>query len=115
MSDTAGNPGDGTKKEGGLGSDGTIPSEPGTVGIGAGEPTTFEPEEDPDAAAQRDPEAPEGTDATAAPDASDAPDARPDGGLGAGPRPSGRSSESGTAQPSPDAARDRERDVDASS
>lgn len=112
MSDTAGNSSDGTKKEGGLGGDGTIPSEPGSVGVGAGEPTTFEPEEDPDAAAQRDPEVPEAP--AASPNATDATDA-PDGGLGAGPRPSGRSSESGSAQPSPDAARDRERDVDASS
>jgi hypothetical protein len=52
-------PRDGTKKADGLGSEGTIPSEPGSVGVGAGEPTTFEPEEDPEAAAQRDPEAPE--------------------------------------------------------
>lgn len=50
-------PDDGTKKPGGLGSEGTIPNEPGSVGVGAGEPTTFEPEEDPDAAARRDPEA----------------------------------------------------------
>lgn len=49
-------PSDGTKKDDGLGSEGTIPNEPGGVGIGAGEATTFEPEEDPDAAAQRDPE-----------------------------------------------------------
>jgi len=105
MSDTSGMRGDstkdeGTKKEGGLGSEGTIPSEPGSVGVGAGEPTTFEPEEDPDAAIERDP---------------DAPDAKPDGGLGAGPRPSTRGGGSGTEQPSPEAARDRERDVDASS
>lgn len=59
-SDTTGTtPDDGTKKEGGLGSEGTIPSAPGSVGVGAGEPTTFEPEEDPEAAAQRDPEAPD--------------------------------------------------------
>ncbi len=38
----------------GRGTDGTIPDEPGTVGVGAGEPTTFEPEEDPEAAANRD-------------------------------------------------------------
>ena len=100
MSDTSGMPDEGTKKDGGLGSEGTIPSEPGSVGVGAGEPTTFEPEEDPDAAAERDPEAP---------------DARPDGGLGAGPLPSKRKGESGTQQPSAEAARDRERDVDASS
>lgn len=50
-------PDDGTQKPGGLGSEGTIPNEPGSVGVGAGEPTTFEPEEDPDAAARRDPEA----------------------------------------------------------
>jgi hypothetical protein len=51
---------DGTAKEDGLGQEGTIPSEPGSVGVGAGEPTTFEPEEDPDAAARRDPKAPDG-------------------------------------------------------
>ena len=50
---------EGTKKPGGLGGDGTIPNEPGGVGVGVGEPTTFEPEEDPEAASQRDPEAPE--------------------------------------------------------
>jgi len=98
--DTSGTPDEGTTKDGGLGSEGTIPSEPGSVGVGAGEPTTFEPEEDPDAAAERDPEAP---------------DAKPDGGLGAGQRPSTRTGESGTQQPSAEAARDRERDVDASS
>ena len=68
MTDASRTPGDrndgdsgseGTKKPGGLGSEGTIPNEPGGVGVGAGEPTTFEPEEDPEAAAQRDPEAPE--------------------------------------------------------
>jgi hypothetical protein len=48
---------DGTKKERGLGSEGTIPNEPGGIGVGAGEPTTFEPEEDPEAAARRDPDA----------------------------------------------------------
>lgn len=106
MSDTEGTPGDGTKKDDGLGSEGTIPNEPGSVGVGAGEATTFEPEEDPDAAARRDPDAP---------DAADAPDAQPDGGLGAGPRPRHRRSESGSEQPSPDAARDRERDTDATS
>ena len=52
----------GTAKEDGLGQGGTIPSEPGSVGVGAGEPTTFEPEEDPDAAARRDPDAPDGDD-----------------------------------------------------
>ena len=52
--------GDGTAKEDGLGQEGTIPNEPGSVGVGAGEPTTFEPEEDPDAAARRDPDAPDG-------------------------------------------------------
>lgn len=45
--------------DGGLGSEGTIPDEPGSVGVGAGEPTTFEPEEDPEAAANRDDEAPD--------------------------------------------------------
>ncbi|WP_173923259.1 hypothetical protein [Agromyces sp. Marseille-P2726] len=54
---TSNGPDDGTKKSGGLGSEGTIPNEPGSVGVGAGEATTFEPEEDPDAAARRDPEA----------------------------------------------------------
>ncbi|HEY8589649.1 MAG TPA: hypothetical protein VIL55_08865 [Naasia sp.] len=34
--------------------DGSIPSGPTGVGIGSGEATTFEPEEDPEAAAQRD-------------------------------------------------------------
>lgn len=47
--------------DGGLGSEGTIPDEPGGVGVGAGEPTTFEPEEDPEAAANRDDDAPEST------------------------------------------------------
>lgn len=56
---TSATPTDGTKKADGLGSEGTIPNEPGGVGVGAGEPTTFEPEEDPEAAAQRDPEASE--------------------------------------------------------
>jgi hypothetical protein len=42
----------------GLGSEGTIPDDPGSVGVGAGEPTTFEPEEDPEAAANRDENAP---------------------------------------------------------
>lgn len=42
----------------GLGSEGTIPDVPGSVGVGAGEPTTFEPEEDPEAAANRDENAP---------------------------------------------------------
>ncbi|MRG60010.1 hypothetical protein GE115_09030 [Agromyces sp. CFH 90414] len=41
-------------REGGLGGDGTIPDDPGGVGVGAGEPTTFEPEEDPEAAGNRD-------------------------------------------------------------
>lgn len=45
--------------EGGLGSEGTIPDEPGSVGVGAGEPTTFEPEEDPEAAENRDDDAAE--------------------------------------------------------
>ena len=54
---------EGTKKPGGLGGEGTIPNEPDGVGVGAGEPTTFEPEEDPDAASQRDPDAP-GPDST---------------------------------------------------
>lgn len=48
--------------DGGLGSEGTIPDEPGSVGVGAGEPTTFEPEEDPEAAANRDDDAPGPTD-----------------------------------------------------
>jgi hypothetical protein len=54
---TSNGPDDGTEKPDGLGSEGTIPNEPGSVGVGAGEPTTFEPEEDPEAAARRDPEA----------------------------------------------------------
>ena len=67
MADASGTRDDGTSERGaakddGLGQDGTIPSEPGSVGVGAGEPTTFEPEEDPDAAARRDPDAPDGDD-----------------------------------------------------
>ena len=61
MSDSSGTTGDdtsGTTKRDGLGTEGTIPNEPGSVGVGAGEPTTFEPEEDPEAAANRDDEAP---------------------------------------------------------
>ena len=58
MSDSSGIPDEGTTKRDGLGSEGTIPNEPGSVGVGAGEPTTFEPEEDPEAAANRDDEAP---------------------------------------------------------
>ena len=49
---------DDVSRDQGLGSEGTIPDEPGSVGVGAGEPTTFEPEEDPEAAANRDREAP---------------------------------------------------------
>lgn len=45
---------DGTEKPDGLGSDGTIPNVPGGVGVGAGAPTTFEPEEDIEAARRRD-------------------------------------------------------------
>ena len=60
---------EGTRKPDGLGGEGTIPNEPDGVGVGAGEPTTFEPEEDPDAASQRDGDAP-GPDATG-PDAAD--------------------------------------------
>jgi hypothetical protein len=52
MSDTSGAPSDGTEKEGGLGTEGTIPSGPAGVGVGAGEPSHFEPEEDPEAAPQ---------------------------------------------------------------
>jgi len=74
---------EGTRKPDGLGGEGTIPNEPDGVGVGAGEPTTFEPEEDPDAASQRDPGAPgpdvTGTDATG----SDAID--PDGTVADGP------------------------------
>lgn len=33
--------------------DGSVPTGPTGVGVGAGEPSTFEPEEDPEAAAQR--------------------------------------------------------------
>jgi hypothetical protein len=69
---------EGTKKPDGLGGEGTIPNEPDGVGVGAGEPTTFEPEEDPDAASQRDPDAP-GPDVTG----SDAID--PDGTVADGP------------------------------
>jgi hypothetical protein len=49
---------DDISRDQGLGSEGTIPDEPGSVGVGAGEPTTFEPEEDPEAAANRDADAP---------------------------------------------------------
>jgi hypothetical protein len=57
MSDASANhDAEGTKKPDGLGGEGTIPNEPDGVGVGAGEPTTFEPEEDPDAASQRDPD-----------------------------------------------------------
>ena len=38
----------------GLGTEGTIPDDPDGVAVGAGEATTFEPEEDPEVAAQRD-------------------------------------------------------------
>jgi len=42
--------GDATEKPGGLGSDGTIPSDPDGVGAGhTGTASTFEPEEDEDA------------------------------------------------------------------
>ncbi|GGI45965.1 hypothetical protein BCL57_001473 [Agromyces flavus] len=57
MSDTTNPPagsGDEDERERGRGTDGTIPDEPGSVGVGAGEPTTFEPEEDPEVAARRD-------------------------------------------------------------
>ncbi|WP_210479538.1 hypothetical protein [Naasia sp. SYSU D00948] len=47
MSDTTGTPG-GSENEGGLGTEGTIPDNPAGVAIGAGEPSTFEPEEDPE-------------------------------------------------------------------
>ncbi|WP_375386431.1 hypothetical protein [uncultured Microbacterium sp.] len=41
------NDGEGTAKPGGLGADGTIPSDPdGVVAGHTGEPSTFEPEED---------------------------------------------------------------------
>lgn len=59
MTDASDAPDHGTKKPGGLGSEGTIPNEPGGVGVGVGRPTTFEPEEDPEVAANRDDEAPE--------------------------------------------------------
>ena len=54
MSDEKGTPGQGTEKEGGLGTEGTIPNQPAGVGIGAGEPNTFEPEEDPEAVVEPD-------------------------------------------------------------
>lgn len=62
MSDTSGMTEEGTKKEDGLGSEGTIPSGGQGVGVGAGEPSTFEPEEDPEAAAGRGTEAPDDDD-----------------------------------------------------
>ena len=78
MSDaTAHHDPEGTKKPDGLGGEGTIPNEPDGVGVGAGEPTTFEPEEDPDAASQRDPDAP-GPDATS-PDTTDLDESGADG------------------------------------
>jgi hypothetical protein len=61
-------------RKNGLGADGTIPSEPGSVGVGAGEATTFEPEEDPRAARNRDPESPNGGDTAAADSATDTED-----------------------------------------
>jgi hypothetical protein len=51
MADTRDQSGDGAQAEGGLGQEGTIPSGSGGVGVGAGEPSNFEPEEDPEAAA----------------------------------------------------------------
>jgi len=53
---------DDNDRKNGLGADGTIPGEPGSVGVGAGEATTLEPEEDPEAARNRDPEAHRGSD-----------------------------------------------------
>ncbi len=50
MSDS-GTQGGATSSDGGLGNEGTIPDNPTGVGIGAGEQSTFEPEEDPEAAA----------------------------------------------------------------
>ncbi len=50
MSEEDAKPGDGEKKENGLGTEGTIPADPRGVGIGEGEANTFEPEEDPEAA-----------------------------------------------------------------
>ena len=56
---------DDNDRKNGLGADGTIPDEPGSVGVGAGEATTFEPEEDPEAARNRDREAHGGSDVDA--------------------------------------------------
>lgn len=69
---------DGTEKADGLGGDGTIPNKPGGVGVGAGEPTTFEPEEDPEAAAERGPDSLAGEDSE--------PDDELDDGSGSGGR-----------------------------
>jgi hypothetical protein len=44
----------GDRDGGGLGTEGTIPDDPDGVAVGAGEATTFEPEEDPEVAARRD-------------------------------------------------------------
>ncbi len=66
MSDAIGTPDDGTKTGSGLGSEGTIPDNPTGVGIGVGEPTTFEPEEDPEAAAGQDGRTPDGEDSLGA-------------------------------------------------
>jgi hypothetical protein len=53
-----GDPGTGTKKEQGFGTQGTIPSGSAGVGVGAGPATNFEPEEDPDPPAGGDPASP---------------------------------------------------------
>ncbi|MEJ3404721.1 hypothetical protein WDJ51_08255 [Rathayibacter sp. YIM 133350] len=56
MSDEAGAPvpSEPEPKEDGLGSEGTIPNEPGGIGVGATGASHFEPEEDPEAAGEPD-------------------------------------------------------------
>ena len=51
MSDPNGPADDGGNEHNGLGVEGTIPAGSQGVGVGTGEQTTFEPEEDPEAAA----------------------------------------------------------------
>ncbi|WP_082513522.1 MULTISPECIES: hypothetical protein [unclassified Leifsonia] len=46
MSDDAKNDPDGQEKPDGLGGDGTIPNHPGGIGVGVGEESHFNPEED---------------------------------------------------------------------
>jgi hypothetical protein len=61
MSDTTGTPDESGTTEGG-GPEGTIPSGPTGVGVGAGKPSHFEPEEDEGDDAQPDADAEPGAD-----------------------------------------------------